>query len=445
MFLTSKSLPRRTVLRGLGATLALPFLDAMTPAMVFAAQRTRKPAHRFLAFYVPNGMAMEYWSPAVEGSAFELTPILQPLEPYRNQMLVLSGIHANWVAIHAGASGAFLTGTPRGGKTEIEIFADTSMDQLLARHHAGETQIGSLEMAMDPPANAGACTGNLSCVYTHTLSWRSPTQPLPMEWNPRSVFERLFGDSGSTERAAREARMRQHKSILDSVTDKLADLRRQLGPGDQITVNQYAEAIRDVERRIQRAEEQRHVDLPVLEQPQGVPPVFEDHLALMLDLQLLAFQSDLTRVITFMIGKEQSARPYPQIGVPEAHHPLSHHENRPELIEHMSKINRYHTGLFAKYLAKLRATADGDGSLLDHMTILYGSGISNSNAHSGDKLPLLLVGGGAGTLKGGRHLTYADEPSMANLLVTLMDKLGVPVDKMGGSDGRLPIDTLAGV
>src|SRR3990170_2690253 len=252
MFLTSKSLPRRTVLRGLGATLALPFLDAMTPAMALAAQRARKPAHRFLAFYVPNGMAMEYWSPAGEGSAFELTPILEPLAPYRNQMLVLSGIYANWVAIHAGASGAFLTGTPAGGKTEIEIFADTSMDQLLARHHAGETQIASLEMAMDPTANAGACTGNLSCVYTHTLSWRSPTQPLPVEYNPRAVFEKLFGDTGSTERAARDARLRQHKSILDSVAEKLADLRRALGPGDQVKVNEYTESIRDVERRIQK-------------------------------------------------------------------------------------------------------------------------------------------------------------------------------------------------
>src|SRR5688572_11186446 len=366
MFLTTKSLPRRTVLRGLGATLALPFLDAMTPAMALASQRARKPAHRFLAFYVPNGMAMEYWSPRYpsaaaapgtppkgDGRAFELSPILEPLAPFRNQMLVLSGIHANWVAIHAGASGAFLTGTPRGGKTEIEIFADTSMDQLLARHHAGETQIGSLEMAMDPPANAGACTGNLSCVYTHTLSWRSPTQPLPMEWNPRAVFEKLFGDAGSTDRAARQTRMRQHKSILDSVNEKLASLTTELGPHDRVRVEQYTEAVRDVERRIQRAEQQADLELPEMDQPQGAPPVFEDHLTLMLDLQLLAFQTDLTRVISFMLGKEQSARPYPQIGVPEAHHPLSHHQDQREIIAHMSKINRYHVELFSKYLAKL--------------------------------------------------------------------------------------------
>ncbi|HMF98360.1 MAG TPA: DUF1552 domain-containing protein, partial [Vicinamibacterales bacterium] len=380
-----------------------------------------------------------------EGSAFELSPILEPLAPYRNQMLVLSGIKANWNYIHAGASGSFLTGTTRGGRTEIEIVADVSIDQMLAKHFAGETQLPSLELSMDVPANAGACTGNLSCVYTHTLSWRSPTQPLPMEWNPRAVFERLFGDSGSTDRAAREARLRQHKSILDSVSEKLASLRQDLGSQDRTKIDEYTEAVRDVERRVQKAEEQSELELPTLEQPQGAPPVFEDHLALMLDLQLLAFQSDLTRVISFMIGKEQSARPYPQIGVPEAHHPLSHHNDVPALVAHMSKINHYHTELFSKYLARLRAAPDGDGSLLDHMTILYGSGISNSTRHSGDNLPLLVIGGGSGTLKGGRHLTYNDKPTMANLLVTLVDKMGLPVEKIGGSTGALPLDTLSGV
>src|SRR2546422_774967 len=441
-FLTAKSLPRRTVLRGLGATMALPFLEAMLPVRGRAAAQ---PVHRFLTFYVPNGMAMEYWSPKGEGSAFELSPILEPLAPFRSQMLVLSGIKANWNYIHAGASGSFLTGTTHGGRNEVEIIADVSMDQLLARRFARETQVASLELSMDAPNNAGACTGNLSCVYTHTLCWRSPTQPLPMEWNPRAVFEKLFGDSGSTERAAREARVRQHKSILDSVSGKLASLKRDLGPQDQAKMEEYTEAVRDVERRIQRAEEQSDVELPTLEQPQGAPPVFEDHLALMLDLQRLAFQSDLTRVISFMIGKEQSARPYPQIGVPEAHHPLSHHNDLPELIAHMSKINRYHTQLFSQYLAKLRTTRDGDGSLLDHTTILYGSGISNSTKHSGDNLPLLVMGGGAGTLKGGRHLSYTDKPTMANLLVTLMDKMDVPVERIGGSTGKLPLDTLSGM
>jgi hypothetical protein len=386
---------------------------------------------------------MEYWTPKGEGSAFELSPILEPLAPFRDQLLVLSGLKANWNYIHAGASGSFLTGTTRGGRNEVEIFADVSMDQILARHFGSETQAASLELAMDPPNNAGACTGNLSCVYTHTLCWRNATQPLPMEYNPRAVFEKLFGDTGSTEAAAREKRLKEQKSILDSVTDKLAKLRRELGPGDQDKMNQYTESVRDVERRIEKAEQQAGLELPSLDQPQGVPPVFEDHLALMLDLQLLALQSDLTRVISFMIGKEQSARPYPQIGVPEAHHPLSHHSNVPELIARMSKINRYHAELFSKYLARLRATRDGDGSLLDHMTILYGAGISNSNAHSGDNLPILVVGGGAGKLKGGRHQQYTDKPLMANLLVTLMDKLDVPVDHLGGSTGHLQIDTVS--
>src|SRR5215471_18615611 len=257
-FLT-KSLPRRTVLRGLGATVALPFLDAMLPAFSLRGAAAAGPVHRFQTFYVPNGMAMEYWLPKTAGADFELTPILEPLAPYRSQMLVLSGLKANWNYIHAGASGSFLTGTARGGRNEVEIIADVSMDQLLAKHFANETQVASLELSMDAPANAGACTGNLSCVYTHTISWRSPTQPLPMEWNPRAVFERLFGDSGTTDRVAREARMQQHKSILDSVTAKLASLKQELGPQDQAKVDEYTEAIRDVERRIQRAEEQSDI------------------------------------------------------------------------------------------------------------------------------------------------------------------------------------------
>jgi hypothetical protein len=437
-FLRSKSLSRRTVLQGMGAAIALPFLDAMVPAAKAAA----KPVNRFQTFYVPNGMAMEYWSPKGEGTAFELSPILEPLAPFKDQMLVLSGLHASWNYIHAGASGSFLTGTPRGGRNEIEIIADVSIDQLMARHYSSETQVGSLELSMDTPANAGACTGNLSCAYTHTISWKNTTQPLPMEYNPRAVFERLFGDSGKTDWPAREARMLQHKSILDSVMSKLSSLKQELGPQDQAKVGEYTDSIRDVERRIQRAEEQRDIQLPSVEQPQGVPPVFEDHLALMLDLQLLAFQSDLTRVISFMIGKEQSARPYPQIGVPEAHHPLSHHDNVPEIVAQMSKINRYHAELFSKYLAKLRATPDGDGSLLDHMMILYGSGISNSTRHAPENLPLLVMGGGAGRLKGGRHIVYKDKPSMANLLVTIMDKMDVPVEKVGGSNGKVQLDAV---
>lgn len=445
--LTGKPLSRRTVLRGLGAALALPFLDAMTPTRFSLHGQSPAPKriHRFQTFYVPNGMAMPYWTPKGRGRDFELSPILEPLAPYKDKMLILSGIYANWVQIHAGASGSFLTGVSRGGRTEVEIIADVSMDQMLARQFGGETQLASLELSMDAPANAGACSSNLSCVYTHTLSWRGPTQPLPMEYNPRAVFERLFGDSGSTDPSARNARLRQHKSILDSVNGKLGQLRRDVGPDDRMKVDEFTQAVRDVERRIQKAEEQSELELPIFEQPQGAPPVFEDHLELMLDLQLLALQTDLTRVITFTIGKEQSARPYPQIGVPEAHHPLSHHNDQPHLVEHMSKINRYHTELFARYLDKLRATPDGDVSLLDNMTILYGSGISNSTRHSGDNLPLMVMGGGAGRLDGGQHLVYDDKPSMANLLVSLMDKMDVPVDRIGASTGALPIDPLAGL
>jgi len=438
MFLTGKSLSRRTILRGMGAGVALPFLEAMVPAL--RGQSAATPVRRFQAFYVPNGMAMEYWSPEGDGPDFALTPILEPLAPFRNQMQVFSGIKANWNYIHAGASGTFLTGTARGGRNEIEIVADVSIDQLLARRFASETQVASLELSMDVPANAGACTGSLSCVYTHTLSWRSPTQPLPTEWNPRAVFERLFGDSGSTDPAARQTRLGQHKSILDSVGAKLEALRSELGSGDLTRVDEYTTALRDVERRIQKAEEQSGVELPELAQPQGAPPVFEDHLDLMLDLQVLAFRSDLTRVVSFMLSKEQSARPYPQIGVPEAHHPLSHHNDVPELVAQMSKINRYHTELFSGYLTKLAATPDGDGSLLDHMMILYGSGISNSNQHSGENLPLLLVGGGSGQLRGGRHLKYSDQPTIANLLMAVMEKMDAPVDRVGGSTGVLPLD-----
>ena len=434
-----KALSRRTLLQGVGTTLALPFLDAMLPPLRSAV----KPVTRFQAFYVPNGMAMEYWTPKGEGTALEVPPILEPLAAYRDQMIMFSGIRASWNYIHAGASGSFLTGTPRGGRNEIEIVADVSIDQLLGRHFAKETQLATLEICMDLPANAGACTGNLSCAYLDTLCWASPTHPLPMDWNPRSVFEKLFGDTGTTQRAPREKRLAEQKSILDSVGEELTSLKLELGAGDQNKVNEYTDAVRDVERRIGMAEKQSSIELPTLAEPSGAPPVFEDHLALMYDLQLLALRSDLTRVVSFMLSKEQSPRPYPQIGVPEAHHPLSHHNNIPELIEKMSKINRYHAELFGKYAAKLKATPDGDGNLLDHMIILYGAGISNSNGHSGENLPLMLVGGASGKLKGGRHLKFTDRPSQANLLMTIMDKMDYPVEKVGGSTGKLPVEPLA--
>ncbi len=441
-YVTGKSISRRAVLRGLGASLALPLLDAMTPAFA-QAKSVIAPVHRFQTFYVPNGMAMEYWTPPTVGKNFELTPILKPLAEFREKMLVLSGLKANWNIAHAGAGGSFLTGVTEGGKNEVDILADVSVDQMLARAIGAQTHLASLELSMDAPAHAGACTVNLSCVYTHTLSWRGEREPLPMEHNPRAVFERLFGDSGSTGQAARAARFREQTSILDAVLGKLNGLQNKLGAEDRHLIDGYTESIRSIEQRIQKAEEQSDLELPELMQPAGVPPVFEEHLALMEDLQVLALQTDLTRVITFMMSKEQSARPYPQIGIPDAHHPLSHHNNNPELIERMSRINSYHTQLFARYLSKLAATADGEGSLLDNMTILYGSGLSNSTNHSGDNLPILLLGGGAGWLSGGRHLHFSNEPTLADLLLTVMDQYQLPLERIGGSSGRLALDGTA--
>jgi hypothetical protein len=453
-FLTGKAMSRRNLLRGLGAAVGLPFLDAMIPISVKGQDPIKRP-NRFQAIYVPNGMAMQYWTPSGQAGNFhtdksfeeplKLMPILEPLEPFRDRVTQFSGVHASWVDVHAGASGSWLNGTDRGGETEVDIFADVSMDQLLARELGKETQLASLQMAMDAPALAGSCSIGQSCVYTHTISWLSPTQALPMDYNPRTVFERLFGDAGSTERAAREARLHQQKSILDSVMDDLAAVNKAVGPEDNIRVEQFATSIRDVERRIQLAEEQIDVELPVMDQPQGAPVDYEEHVKLMMDLQLLALQTDLTRVITFMLGKELSGRQYPQAGVTQAHHPLSHHNQTPELVATMSKINLYHMGLFAWYLAKLDETPDVDGSLLDNMTILYGGGLSNSSGHAGDNLPLVVVGGGAGTLQGGRHLTYHDTPLMPNLLVALMDKFNMPVPRIGASTGKLPMEALGGV
>jgi hypothetical protein len=441
--MTMKALPRRTVLRGLGVTLGLPLLDAMVPALSVAAKAVTRPVHRFQAIYVPNGMAMDYWTPQAEGHEFALTPILSPLDPYRDKLLVLSGLRSSWGYVHAGASGSFLTGTAKGGRNETEVLASTSIDQLLAREFGATTQLGSLEVSLDKFASAGQCTAGLSCAYTQTISWRTPTNPLPMENNPRAVFERLFGDSGSATPAARLARIRQTRSILDSVTGKLGTLHRQVGASDRAKVTEYTDAVRDVERRIQLAERQSSVEPALAEEPHGPPQEFEAYLDLMFELQRLALQADLTRVVTFMMGREQSTRTYPQVGVSDAHHPLSHHDNVPERVEQMSKINRYHVKLTAGYLEKLRATPDGDGSLLDHITLLYGAGISNSTRHQSTNLPLLLLGGGAGTWKGGRHVRFSADTTNANLLVTLMDKLGVPVERLGNSTGKLNLDTLS--
>jgi hypothetical protein len=444
MIITKMSLPRRTVLRGLGASLALPLLDAMIPAFVPALKGAAKPVKRLGVVYVPNGMAMEFWTPKEEGRGFGLPPILVPLEAYQNQMLVVTGLKAFWTPAHAGASTTFLTGAA-GVAGETAPRADISMDQVVAKEYAKETQLASLELAIDGRANAGQCSGNHSCVYTNTISWRSRTTPLPMENNPRAVFERMFGDASSTDPAARRARMERDRSIIDSVNDKIGTLKGAVGPQDRLKIDEYLEGIRDVERRIQKAESQTDPDLPVLGQPEGIPGSFDEHVRLMFDLQLLAYQTDLTRVMTFMMGREVSSRTYPEIGVPDAHHPLSHHEDDKVKIATMSKINAYHTTLFAGYLKKLRETPDGDGSLLDHMVLIYGCGMSNSNSHSPVNVPILVLGGGSGQLKGDRHVKFEKDPPLANLMVTLLDKLGVPLEKLGNSSGPLAIEPLSGV
>ncbi|MBD93204.1 MAG: hypothetical protein CL482_02945 [Acidobacteria bacterium] len=444
MIITKMSLPRRTVLRGLGAAVALPLLDAMVPAASALSRTAANPPRRFGVVYVPNGIAMEHWTPTQEGRGFDLTPILQPLAPFRDQMTVVSGLRGYWTPAHAGASTTFLTGAA-GVAGETAPVADISMDQILAREYGQETELASLQLAIDSRANAGQCSGGHSCVYTNTICWRSQTTPLPMENNPRVVFEQMFGDSGSTDPAIRLARMQRDRSILDSVTEKVSDLRREIGQADSLKIDEYLDGVRDIERRIQRAEEQPSFDVPELEQPEGIPATFAEHVELMFDLQLLAHQTDLTRVSTFMLGREVSSRTYTEIGIPDAHHPLSHHEYDPERIAMMAKINAYHAGLFADYLAKLRATPDGDGSLLDSMMILYGCGMSDSNAHSPLNLPVLLLGGCGGQLEGGRHLKYEGDPLMPNLLVTLTEKLGVPVERLGKSDGTLSVEPLTGV
>jgi len=402
------------------------------------------PPRRFGVVYVPNGIAMEHWTPTQEGRGFDLTPILQPLAPFQDQMTVVSGLRGYWTPAHAGASTTFLTGAA-GVAGETAPVADISMDQILAKEYGQETELASLQLAIDSRANAGQCSGGHSCVYTNTICWRSQTTPLPMENNPRVVFEQMFGDSGSTDPVIRLARMQRDRSILDSVTEKVSDLRREVGHADSLKIDEYLDGVRDIERRIQRAEQQPSFDVPELARPEGIPATFAEHVELMFDLQLLAHQTDLTRVSTFMLGREVSSRTYTEIGIPDAHHPLSHHEYDPERIAMMAKINAYHASLFANYLAKLRATPDGDGSLLDSMMILYGCGMSDSNAHSPLNLPVLLLGGCGGQLEGGRHLKYEGDPLMPNLLVTLTEKLGVPIEQLGKSDGTLSVEPLSGV
>ena len=448
MIALRKSIPRRTVLRGLGASLALPLLDGMVPALTAAAQTAAAPVHRFGVVYVPNGMVMENYLPAAEGTSFELSPTLQALGPFRAQTTVLSGLDCIPSAgrpggAHAKASTRYLTDiSPPTSETWLD--AGISVDQILANQLGAQTQLASLELAIENSDTAGACDVGFACAYTNTISWRSANTPLPMQHNPRAVFERLFGDAGSTDARARLSRMRQQRSVLDSVREEIASLSRDLGAGDRGKLTEYLDSVRDVERRIERAESQSARDLPVLDRPAGAPAGYEEHVKLMFDLEVLAYQLDLTRVITIMLGREFSGMTYPQIGVPDAHHPVTHHALEPEKIAKVAKINAYHVQLFAYLVERLRATPDGDGTLLDHITLMYGTGLSDCNAHSVTNVPVVLTGGGAGWLKGGRHIRYNNLP-LANLHLTLLDRFGIHWDRLGDSTGRVDDRQLGGL
>jgi hypothetical protein len=446
MFINNKAISRRTVLRGLGAAVALPLLDSMVPALSAMANTAAKPINRLGLMYVPNGMIMKNYLPAAEGTAFELTPTLSALEPFRDQMLVLSGLNSTPTpgrpgGAHAKASTRFLTDvSPPTSETWLD--AGISMDQILANETGKHTQLASLELALESGETAGACDTGFACAYTNTLSWKSANTPLPTQNDPRVVFERMFGDSVSTDPKVRLARMRQQRSVLDAIGQDISRLQGALPAADRTKLTEYVEAIRDVERRIQIAETQADQELPLVEHPAGIPADWEAHLNLMFDLMVLGFQCDLTRVITLMTGREQSGMTYPQIGVMDAHHPISHHQQEPEKVAKVAKINAYHVKMFSMLLAKMKATPDGDGSLLDHMTMMYGAGIADSNAHATSDIPVVLVGGGAGNLRGGRHIRFNGQP-LANLHLTLLDQFGVKWDRIGDSTGRIDAKLLS--
>ena len=446
MIIAKRALPRRTVLRGLGTAVALPLLDGMVPALTALAQTAARPKPRLGVVYVPHGAVMNNWTPAVDGKGFEFTPILQPLAGFRKHLNVLSGLdHAPAAQMpgdpaggHGRITGAFLTGVHAKPTEGADFEAGTSMDQIAAARLGRETQLASLEVGIGLPEFGGACDAGFSCAYISTLSWSSPTTPLPMESNPRALFERLFGDGTSTDPAERRERRERERSILDAVTTKVSQLQNGLGAADRAKLTDYLTAVRDIERRIQRAESEVERELPVVGRPSaGVPESFDEYVKLMFDLQVLAYQADLTRVITFLMTPELTAQTYPEIGVPDAHHALSHHENKPESLVKLTKVGSYHTELFAYYLDKLRATPDGDATLLDQVMIMYGSGMSNSNLHNIQNLPILLAGGGAGQLSGGRHIRYPDETPLTNLFLSLLGKLDVPVERIRDSTGRL--------
>ena len=446
MMITKKSLPRRTFLRGVGASLALPLLDGMVPAFAAVRKTAAGPVPRLFTGYVPNGVIMDAWTPAREGARFDLPVTLEPLAPFKEQLVVVSGLAdapafplpGEGTGDHVRAAATFLTGVHPKKTEGADIRGGISMDQIAARVLGTDTVLTSLELSLDPNELIGACEAGWSCAYSNTLSWSNATTPLPMENQPRAVFERLFGDASDTTPEARRARLREDRSILDSLVHEVADFQRSLGPTDRDKVTQYLEAIRDIERRIQLAEAQSARELPELARPTGgIPDTFAEHARLMFDLQVIALQADLTRVITFMMSREVSPRTYPELGIPDPHHGLSHHQNRPEQMAKLARVNRHHIEQLAYFMDRLHATPDGDGTLLDQVMIQYGCGISDGNQHLHVNLPILVAGGGAGTLTGGRHLRVAENTPLTNLHLSLLEKLGAPTERLGDSTGTV--------
>jgi len=437
-----RHLARRTFLRGAGATLALPFLDAMRPA--FARAASVAPPVRLSFAYVPNGIIMPDWKPAAEGSAYAFTRILQPLEPLREDVLVLSGLaHNNANELgdgpgdHARAAACFLTGVHPKKTAGADIRNGVSTDQIVAQALAAETRLPSLELGCEESRTVGNCDSGYSCAYTNSISWRSETTPMPPETNPRLAFERLFGDADNADPAARAQRARERTSILDVVAARSRELMGQLGPGDRRKLDEYQYAVREIERQIQRAETDTRQVAPPIERPSGIPETFAEYLKLMYELQVIAFQADLTRVATLMVGREGSLQSYPEIGVPDPHHPLTHHQNNPEWVEKVTRINVHHMELFAHFVSRLKATPDGDGTLLDHSMVVYGSAIADGNKHTHEALPVLLAGRGGGGIKSGRHVVYAKQTPLTNLYLTLLDRMGVRPETIGDSTGRV--------
>src|SRR2546425_6454632 len=443
MIITKKHLSRRAVLRGLGATLALPLLDSMVPALSAATTGGAAPVRRFGVFYVPNGMSMPYWFPKTERPLQELPPTLQSLSELKDRILLIGGLadeSANLVkggGDHARSAGTFLTSVPFKITAGADVFGSVSVDQIAAKELAKVTQLASIELGIESNAMLGNCDGGASCAYTNTIAWSTPTTPLPIENDPRAVFERLFGTSGSTDQAARLSRMRRDRSILDRVGDALTGLERVIGPADRVKLDEYLSAARDAERRIQMAETQNTRELPAVDQPLGGPANYAGHARLMMDLLALAYQTDLTRISTFMLPRDVSGRAYPEIGVSDSHHPLSHHQDKPPNLERLHKVNEYHFQQFAYLVEKMASIPAGDGTLLDSTLFLYGTGISDSNTHFHDDLPIALVAGKTTGITGDRYIRYPKGTPLANLHLTLLDKLGVHIESFGDAKGRL--------